>query len=130
MLKMRREKLNERLVQGKPHPSPVPKHTLETIIRQEGHDRTNGSNRQKNDARRKKKRENKDSERLNPTREDQLEKLKSISLHHSFNDKVSYRQWNRNDDDQERNPLGLSEDGRSARASPGKKNHPSLDTSL
>ncbi|GJW85399.1 hypothetical protein Tco_0158544, partial [Tanacetum coccineum] len=34
-------------------------------------------------------------------------------------------QWNRNDDDKERNPSGVLEDGRSERASPGKKNHPS-----
>ncbi|GJX60653.1 hypothetical protein Tco_0292043 [Tanacetum coccineum] len=89
---------------GIPHSSPVPKHALASAVQQERYDRMNGSNGQRNDASRKKKWENKDAEKLDPIRKDRLEKLRSSSLHHSLNDKVPYRQQNRNDDDQKRNP--------------------------
>ncbi|GJT47220.1 hypothetical protein Tco_0955935 [Tanacetum coccineum] len=54
MLKTRREKPNEKLeFQRKPHPLPVSKHTPSFVVQQEGYDRTNGSNRKRNDASRK-----------------------------------------------------------------------------
>ncbi|GKG08570.1 hypothetical protein Tco_0334402, partial [Tanacetum coccineum] len=45
----------------------VPKHTLASVVQQEGCDRTNGSNGYRNNASRKKKRENKDTEKSDLT---------------------------------------------------------------
>ncbi|GJV26052.1 hypothetical protein Tco_1378747 [Tanacetum coccineum] len=55
-------------LKGKPHSSPVPEHTLVSVVQQEGCNRTNGSNGQRNNASRKKKCENKDTEKSDPTR--------------------------------------------------------------
>ncbi|GKA31232.1 hypothetical protein Tco_0717537 [Tanacetum coccineum] len=69
ILKTRRAKPNEKLgFQGKPHPSPVPKHTSTSVVPHEGYDRTNDSNGQRNDVSRKKKCKKKDAEKLDPTR--------------------------------------------------------------
>ncbi|GKE65519.1 hypothetical protein Tco_1519680 [Tanacetum coccineum] len=43
------------------------------------------------------------------------EKFRRCGLHYPLNDKVSHRQWDCNNDDQERNPPRMSEDGRSIR---------------
>ncbi|GJZ48636.1 retrovirus-related pol polyprotein from transposon TNT 1-94 [Tanacetum coccineum] len=123
---------------GKPHLSPIPKHTLASVIQQEGYDRPNGSNEQRNDASRKKKGKNKEAKKLDPTRlvqhrttmgmirgkideqqdivsfrtslKDRLEKLRSCSFHYLLNDKVPYEQQNRNDEDQERNPSRMKKE--------------------
>ncbi|GJZ89185.1 hypothetical protein Tco_0660967 [Tanacetum coccineum] len=59
---------------------------------------------------------------------DRHEKLRSRSIHHPLNDKVPYGQWNCNNDNQERNPTRVPNDGRGP--SPGEKNYPPLNTSL
>ncbi|GKE88111.1 hypothetical protein Tco_1565586 [Tanacetum coccineum] len=46
------------------------------------------------------------------------EKFRICGFHHPLNDKVPYRQWDRNNENQERNPPRMPEDGRSARISP------------
>ncbi|GJS67179.1 reverse transcriptase domain-containing protein [Tanacetum coccineum] len=54
-------------------------------------------------------------------RTNRSEKFRSCGFYHPLNDKVPYRQWDRNNDNQERNPLRMPEDGRSARISPADK---------
>ncbi|GJX16805.1 hypothetical protein Tco_0217637 [Tanacetum coccineum] len=51
------------------------------------------------------------------------EKFGSRGLHYPLNDKVSHRQWDCNNDDQERNPPRMLEDGRSTRADTQKEDH-------
>nr|GEY54788.1 reverse transcriptase domain-containing protein [Tanacetum cinerariifolium] len=68
-MKKKRAKPNVKLeFQGKPRSSHVSKHTLTSVGQQVGCDRTNGSNEQRNDTSRKKKSENKDTEKPDPTR--------------------------------------------------------------
>ncbi|GJZ30750.1 hypothetical protein Tco_0575797 [Tanacetum coccineum] len=50
-------------------------------------------------------------------------KLRSCSLHYPLHDKIPLRQWDCNSDNQERNPPRMSEDRRSARKGPGRKDH-------
>ncbi|GKB88563.1 hypothetical protein Tco_0960835 [Tanacetum coccineum] len=57
-------------------------------------------------------------------------KFRSCGLHYPLNDKVSHRQWDCNNDDQERNPLRMPEDVRSTRADTGKEDHSPPNASI
>nr|GEW35758.1 hypothetical protein [Tanacetum cinerariifolium] len=54
-------------------------------------------------------------------------KFGGCGLHYPVDDKVSHRQWDCNNDDQERNPSRMLEDGRSTRADTGKEDHSPLN---
>ncbi|GJZ30665.1 hypothetical protein Tco_0575712, partial [Tanacetum coccineum] len=63
-------------------------------------------------------------------RTNMLENFGSRGLHYPLNDKVSHRQWDCNNDDQERNPPRMSEDGRRMRVDTGKEDHSPPNASI
>ncbi|GKB64017.1 hypothetical protein Tco_0920203 [Tanacetum coccineum] len=58
------------------------------------------------------------------------EKFRSCGLHYPLNDKVSHRQWDCNNDYQERNPPRMSEDVRSTRTGHGREDHSPQNASI
>ncbi|GJX11132.1 hypothetical protein Tco_0200991 [Tanacetum coccineum] len=58
------------------------------------------------------------------------EKFRSCGLHYPLNDKVSHRQWDCNNDYQERNPPRMSEDVKSTRTGHGREDHSPQNASI